>query len=185
MQARRATDPTSWTFQAAIHGTFTRPAHPTWNTCQHASWYFLPWHRMQVYFFERIVRAAVQSFGGPADFALPYWNYDQVFPRNTLPPAFRADLMPDGSANPLRVLAPLRADGIARGGALRTRDTSSARAMGFANFVGARGSGSVVAGPTRPTSTEASERWNSTRTTSSTSFSEALPPRRHALATRR
>ena len=53
--------------------------------CQHQGWFFLPWHRMYLYFFERIVRAAVVEAGGPADFALPYWNYDKPFPGNTIP----------------------------------------------------------------------------------------------------
>ena len=30
------------------------------------------------------IRKAVLDAGGPADFALPYWNYDRPFPGNTL-----------------------------------------------------------------------------------------------------
>src|SRR5262245_50518727 len=64
-------DPTGWTFQANIHGTYDTPARPDWNQCQHGSFFFLSWHRMYVYFFERILRTA----SGDPIFALPYWNY--------------------------------------------------------------------------------------------------------------
>ena len=74
-----------------MHGSVDAPPPgATWNECQHASWYFLPWHRMYLYYFERIVRAAALAAGAPDDWALPYWNYDRAFPANTLPPAFRA-----------------------------------------------------------------------------------------------
>ncbi|MEA2188118.1 MAG: hypothetical protein QOK16_3129 [Solirubrobacteraceae bacterium] len=103
MQARAATDPTSWTFQGAIHGAYAAPPpRAGWNQCQHQGWFFLPWHRMYVYYLERIVRAAVKAAGGPADFALPYWNYSKPFPANTLPIGFRTATLPDGTANPCR-----------------------------------------------------------------------------------
>lgn len=104
MQARPISDPTSWAYQAAMHGTYASPPRGAgWNRCQHASWHFLPWHRIYIYWFERIVRAAVIAHGGPHDWALPYWNYSRGFPANTLPPAFRVTALPDGSANPLYV----------------------------------------------------------------------------------
>ena len=68
-----------------------RLAQDTWNTCQAHSGQdyrnFLPWHRMFVYFFERIVRQA----SGRADFALPYWDYtsDDPLKRGILPLQFR------------------------------------------------------------------------------------------------
>ena len=123
LQSRPVTDSTSWRFLAAIHGM-----HPTvwrqfgviqastplpsaavqrrfWNQCQHQSWYFLPWHRGYLSAFETIVRAAVVAAGGPAEWALPYWNYSDATQANarTLPDAFDLPTMPDGSANPLRV----------------------------------------------------------------------------------
>lgn len=68
------------------------------------AWYFLPWHRVYLY-FERIVGEAVTELGGPADCALPYWNYsDGQRPQvRQLPPAFRAQTLPDGSPNALFV----------------------------------------------------------------------------------
>src|SRR4029079_4242531 len=90
MRARPVTDPTSWAFQAAIHGSYAPPPPgAAWNQCQHASWFFFPWHRMYVYYFEQIVRHAVLQAGGQADWALPYWNYGAPGQGNTLPPAFR------------------------------------------------------------------------------------------------
>jgi len=142
MQARPITDPTSWAYQAAIHATFTAtPPGAVWNDCQHGSWYFLSWHRMYLYYFERIVRAAVLSIGGPADFALPYWNYDQPFPNNTLPQPFREPTLPDGSPNPLSLPSPGRSSPIANGAQLPPAATSSGAAMAMTNFIGPPGPG--------------------------------------------
>jgi tyrosinase len=63
-------DPTSYAYQAAMHGTdATAGQGPdgVWNMCQHQSWFFLPWHRMYILWFEHIVREIVVSQGGPAD----------------------------------------------------------------------------------------------------------------------
>jgi tyrosinase len=79
MQNRKDDDPTSWKFQTSIH-----------VGCQHGTFFFLAWHRMYLYYFERILRKA----SGNPNLALPYWNYatDAVVPQ-----AFR-----DNSAdNPL------------------------------------------------------------------------------------
>ncbi|MES2798231.1 MAG: tyrosinase family protein [Bacteroidota bacterium] len=65
------TDPTSWTYQAAIHGTTLADNLASWNSCQHGTQFFLSWHRMYLYYFERILR----SKSGNPNFALPYWNY--------------------------------------------------------------------------------------------------------------
>jgi len=82
MMSRPQSDPTSWMYQANIHGTALSGL--LWNSCEHGNGEFLPWHRMYVYFFERIVRAA----SGDPSFALPYWDYSQPgFSR--LPDAFR------------------------------------------------------------------------------------------------
>ena len=80
MRGRSPSDPTSWLYQANIHGTNTPvgswPAEAPWSTCDHG-FHFLSWHRMYLYFFERIVRAA----SGDPDFALPYWDYAPVASR--------------------------------------------------------------------------------------------------------
>jgi len=99
MQTRAADDPTSWTYQAAIHGIpqDNNPQPRFWVQCQHNSWFFLPWHRMYLFYFEQIVAATIVKLGGPSDWALPYWNYsDPTNPSATqLPPAFFAPTLPD------------------------------------------------------------------------------------------
>ena len=95
MKTRAASDPTSWSAQAAIHGTLTPLAGMITNQCKHGSRFFLSWHRMFLYYFEKIVRAAA---GDPA-FALPYWGYTPGSQRD-LPAAFRT---PANSTNALYV----------------------------------------------------------------------------------
>jgi hypothetical protein len=138
MQSRQPEDPTGWVYQAAIHGTYAAPpAGAQWNECQHANWFFLPWHRMYLYYFERIVRAA----SGDATFALPYWNYDQPSPRNTLPTPFRQPSRPAASTNPLFLPPPRRSRGIVQGGRLSPFVTSSRSALSQRSFSGPPGPG--------------------------------------------
>ncbi|MEO8034385.1 MAG: tyrosinase family protein [Acidobacteriota bacterium] len=84
MQALPSTNPLSWAYQAAIHGTTLPGSHPAWNTCQHGTHYFWSWHRMYLYWFERIIR----KMSGDPNFALPYWNYESASERK-LPAPFR------------------------------------------------------------------------------------------------
>lgn len=108
----------SWRYQAAIHA-YLRNQDPLaaatdslpslshrrrfWNQCQHGSWYFLPWHRLYLGFFEQIVRSHVVALGGPDHWALPYWNYsDEGNPQAKLVRReFRDASLPDGSPNSL------------------------------------------------------------------------------------
>ena len=112
MRARPTTDPTSWQAQSNIHAAF-RPNLPNGiinicppttsadlvappgmiaNACRHDR-FFLAWHRIYLYYFERIVRKA----SGDPNFALPYWAYSPTG-RRDLPEPFR---LPGGAANPL------------------------------------------------------------------------------------
>ncbi|OJA46543.1 tyrosinase [Burkholderia ubonensis] len=86
------------------------PNHATqeryWNQCQHGSWYFLPWHRGYLMALEAQLRADIVSLGGPATWALPYWNYfgGAQGADAQMPPAFAQQTLPDGvTANPLYV----------------------------------------------------------------------------------
>jgi len=66
----------NWIYQANIHGVRPYTNHGpdgVWNQCQHGNWWFFPWHRMYIYYFERIVR----KYSGYDDFALPYWYWDK------------------------------------------------------------------------------------------------------------
>ncbi|MGB8200305.1 MAG: tyrosinase family protein [Pseudonocardiaceae bacterium] len=136
MQARPVDDPTSWAYQAAIHGTYaTVPAGAEANQCQHASWFFLSWHRMYTYWLERIARKVVVEQGGPTDWALPYWNYSAGGPAATLPPAFRSPTWQVNGANvPNPLYTTHRAPGINDGASLSPRQTSFAYAFSFTNF---------------------------------------------------
>lgn len=135
MRERAANDPTSWSYQAAIHGTHAKPNRPGWNGCQHGTWFFLPWHRMFLHYFEKIVRAAVVEGGGPADWALPYWNYGLGGGRAELPLAFRQPKLAGGGDNPLYIAE--RAEGMNSGtGSIPTRAGSTAKALARPAFIG-------------------------------------------------
>ncbi|MEM7049113.1 MAG: serine hydrolase [Acidobacteriota bacterium] len=103
MRSRATTDPTSWCYQANMHGystssltklcpeadTSQAPASvtcadgteidtqagmmPGWNQCQHGSYFFVSWHRMYVYYFERILRAAADD----PNLTVPYWPWNE------------------------------------------------------------------------------------------------------------
>lgn len=61
MKALPSTDPRNWNRQAQIHFDF----------CPHGNWFFLPWHRAYLLYFEQICRTLI----GDKNFALPYWNW--------------------------------------------------------------------------------------------------------------
>lgn len=120
MKERAIAEPTSWRFYAAIHGIDqplwtalgylkasdqlpgSKVRTKFWKQCQHGSWYFLPWHRGYLLAFEANIRAAVVELGGPADWALPYWNYFKTG-QSALPAEFRSPAWPDAGTNPLYV----------------------------------------------------------------------------------
>ncbi len=106
-------NPLSWLFQWYTHGvnqpwqqpistSFKQPeinriypnasdpnralALTMWDTCTHygqPEMYFLPWHRMYVYYFEQIIR----SISGEPQFTLPFWDYTDPA-KHSLPPEF-------------------------------------------------------------------------------------------------
>jgi tyrosinase len=119
LQTQPLTSPTGWRYMAAVHGysghrqdpfavagealPSTADQQQFWNQCQHSTSLFLPWHRGYLGCFEEIIAAAVVKLGGPAGWALPYWNYSD--PKNpnaaALPAAFLNQTNPDGSPNSL------------------------------------------------------------------------------------
>ena len=121
LRSRSLNDRTGWTYLAAMHGINAQgwidqqiipqntPAPSQdemrlmFNQCQHAGWFFLPWHRGYLWSFEAIVADWIAQQGGPADWALPYWNYlSETDPgARDVPQEFRDATLPDGSDNPL------------------------------------------------------------------------------------
>ena len=71
MQALPTTNPLSWAYQAAIHRTTLPGSQVAWNTCEHGTDFFWSWHRMYLYWFERIIR----KMAGEPCWALPYWDW--------------------------------------------------------------------------------------------------------------
>jgi len=97
MRALPNNNPCSWFYQAAIHGTNDPSNLPAWNTCHTDPQFFWAWHRMYLYWFERIVR----KYSGMYDWAIPFWDWANPAQR-ALPPAFRDSnsLLFDASRNP-------------------------------------------------------------------------------------
>lgn len=84
MRALPNTNPCSWFYQAAIHGTTDPSNLLAWNTCHTDPTFFWAWHRMYLYWFERIVR----KHSGMYDWAIPYWDWANPAER-ALPAQFR------------------------------------------------------------------------------------------------
>lgn len=80
-------NPTGWVAQANIHR----------DRCAHRNWWFHPWHRAYLYYFERLLQSAV----GDTTLFLPYWDW-------TAQPSLPASFW--GANNPLndttRVISP-------------------------------------------------------------------------------
>jgi len=110
MMALPEGDPRGWAFQWRIHAVrddrskaselarlYPNASDPdrvladaVWDTCE-AHFdplrvnFFLPWHRMHLMAFERLVR----SVAGAAHFTMPYWDYTDP-DRRALPSQFRS-----------------------------------------------------------------------------------------------
>ena len=84
MRALPDTNPCSWFYQAAIHGTNDPRGLPSWNTCHLDPTFFWAWHRMYLYCFERIIR----KFSGMYDWAIPFWDWTNPA-QLSLPAPFR------------------------------------------------------------------------------------------------
>jgi tyrosinase len=157
-------DVTGWTYQANMHSICTNPSSPLcvstvqalWNTCQHGSFFFFSWHRMYLYYFERILRKA----SGDPNLTLPYWNYtdDPWMPdpdRRQLPIVFRQPAVECGSpptswdttpnCNPL--FASHRGPGMNDGtGFLQPGAVDYSQAFNYTNFEAPAGMGAASFG---------------------------------------
>ncbi|RWR82414.1 polyphenol oxidase [Cinnamomum micranthum f. kanehirae] len=76
MKQLDTSDPRNFLRQANIHCIFCTGAYNQVNSSHllniHRSWFFFPWHRLMIYFHERILGKLI----GDDTFALPYWNWD-------------------------------------------------------------------------------------------------------------
>lgn len=126
MKKRPATDPTSWAYQAKIHAVDAGAILANQDQCQHRQFFFFSWHRMQIYYFERILRKA----SGSATLTLPYWNYTDVATQAAIPDAWRnpANTATNSLYNSTRA-------GVYNGGAgLPAADVSYANGFALTNF---------------------------------------------------
>lgn len=64
-------DPRNWYRNAFVHTL----------DCPHGNWWFLPWHRGYLGWFEQVVR----EFSGNQDFAFPFWDWTDT---PMIPPSF-------------------------------------------------------------------------------------------------
>ena len=98
MRGLADTNPCSWFYQAAIHGTLDPRNLASWNTCHTDPTFFWAWHRMYLYFFERIVR----KYSGMYDWAVPFWDWTNPA-ELPLPAPFRdsASLLFDATRKPV------------------------------------------------------------------------------------
>jgi hypothetical protein len=69
--------------------------------CKHGSFFVLPWRRMYIFYFEKVLRAA----SGDLNFALPYWRWTS---HRAMPLPFRS---PSNATNKLFVVSPNRGAG--------------------------------------------------------------------------
>lgn len=209
MRELEPTNPFSWIFQSNIHGRPTFPDYmleaansagappelrlfgddpdftpdeDVFEQCPHGNWFFLPWHRAYLHYFERILRWASQD----PDLTLPYWDYSSQDQR-TIPPAFQRPILPDGSYNPLYLpgrvavpdgdsnlqLFPMRNMAFNFGVTQFTPGAVSLGALDLIPFVGENDGDSFGGAPSRRMETE-SDREILTRRTASGSL-EGVP----------
>jgi hypothetical protein len=78
----------------------TPDENATWCTCQHGTIQFLTWHRMYLYYFEKVLQAAA----GDPKLRLPFWDYETD---GHVPPAYRSPTYVNGQGqtvpNPLYI----------------------------------------------------------------------------------
>ncbi|KAK9714727.1 hypothetical protein RND81_06G115100 [Saponaria officinalis] len=91
MKALPSSDPRSFIQQANVHCAYCNGGHnqsgfSNLDLQVHGSWIFLPFHRLYLYFFERILGKLIDD----PTFALPYWNWDS--PAGMQMPAMYTDL---------------------------------------------------------------------------------------------
>jgi hypothetical protein len=97
-------DKRNWWFQANIFGVAAAQVPPEmqtfagrfFNASPFANYFVLSWRRMQLYYFERILRA----LSGDPGLTLPYWSYDDP-QQSRVPAPFLPDLDETAAAKPV------------------------------------------------------------------------------------
>jgi tyrosinase len=147
LQSQDPAASTSWAYQAAIHGVpgFGQPDRFR-GQCQHNTWFFLPWHRLYLHWFERLVQAAVSVHPDiPQEtkdgWALPYWNYGAGGQRASLPTAFRQETLPEDSSRKNPLFVANRNSFVNQGEPLDDRATTADDALREPTFSEARPAG--------------------------------------------
>ncbi|TVU14855.1 hypothetical protein EJB05_38351, partial [Eragrostis curvula] len=98
-------DPRSFAQQWRVHcaycdGAYDQVGFPNLELQVHNCWLFLPWHRLYLYFHERILGKLI----GDDTFALPFWNWGSPGGM-TLPPIYANESSPlyDERRNPVHM----------------------------------------------------------------------------------
>lgn len=109
LRALPDSDGRSWLNQANLHCLYCDDGfyyvNVTYPLEIHNGWFFLPWHRLFLYFHERILAKLI----GDDTFALPFWNWDNQTPSppyaNVVPPMFSKNTssLYDSNRNPCAV----------------------------------------------------------------------------------
>ena len=91
MKALPDDDPRNFRQQANVHcafcdGAYDQVGFPGLELQVHNSWLFFPWHRMYLYFHERILAKLIND----PTFALPFWGWDSP-PGMQMPPIYADD----------------------------------------------------------------------------------------------
>ena len=98
----RQLNPRSYTYWALIHT----------HTCPHGNWWFLPWHRAYLYYFEQALREAVADYRPDVPLAIPYWNWTE---QRTIPELFQGTFQePNPLANDRRFFVGLDDESVGR-----------------------------------------------------------------------
>lgn len=130
MKALPATNPCSWAARAAIHFPGLGPAGP----CDHGTM-FWSWHRMYLYWFERIIRHK----SGMYDWSLPYWDYDWEAP-NPVSPATQRQIPAPFRVTTSQLYDGTRNSGLNGGGSLSSATTATAAGFTPTSYMTAQSS---------------------------------------------
>jgi hypothetical protein len=86
-----------WNFQAALHGEVSdqKKINVDFRKCSHRKRSFLSWHRMYLYYFERIMHSYMPA---GSNLGLPYWDSQSS---GKIPEFARVKTLSNGKINPL------------------------------------------------------------------------------------